>query len=91
LSRGPIAIASFMPETYDAARAAMDDRASLPESYAAWAMSARQVEGELERVGFTVIRVPLDLDDFLAWCGGQGMAPTAKARSAYAAARAQGA
>jgi hypothetical protein len=88
MSRGSIAVSWFAPETWAETRAAMADRDRLPASHAAWAASALQVAGELERVGFTVVRIAIEAEPFLDWCEAQGLPPDGRARSRYAHERA---
>jgi hypothetical protein len=77
-------MAWFPAADYVETRAAMSDRDRLPAEHAAWLVSAAQIEGELARVGFEVVRVEIARDDFLAWCEAQGVAPDARARGRYA-------
>jgi hypothetical protein len=77
-------MAWFPAPDYAATRDAMADRDRLPADHAVWLVSATQIEGELARVGFEVVRVDISRDDFLAWCGAQGVAPDARARGRYA-------
>ncbi len=77
-------MAWFPAPGYAATRDAMTDRDRLPAEHAAWLVSAAQIEGELARVGFEVVRVDIARDAFLAWCQGEGVAPDARARGRYA-------
>lgn len=74
----------YARESYDDIRRAMADAGSLPEDYAYWLSSAESVETAVASAGVRVVRVPLDLAAFLAWCEARAVPPDGKARSSYA-------
>jgi hypothetical protein len=90
VSRGTFALPWFMGGYYARTRDLMADRDQLPEAYDVWLMSARQIEGELKRVGYEITRVMIEPQAFLAWCKEQRMTPDGQARTAYAKAMAMG-
>ncbi|KAA2235821.1 hypothetical protein F0L46_18460 [Salinarimonas soli] len=74
----------FAAPDYADTRAAMADRDKLPADHGTWLASAGQVEGELTRVGFEVVRVVIERETFLAWCREAGTVPDGRARSQFA-------
>ena len=75
----------YSPEHYDALRHGLTDGAKLPVEYAAWRISTEQVEREVQRSGVEVVRVPIELDVFAAWCERAGSASDGAARARYVA------
>ncbi|TGD96053.1 hypothetical protein [Methylobacterium nonmethylotrophicum] len=80
-----LGLAWYEPGDYPRILEVMED-SGLPASYAAWLMSATQVEREVSRSGVAVVRVRLEPETFLAWCREKGFAPNAKARAEFASA-----
>ncbi|KMO29422.1 hypothetical protein VQ02_29690 [Methylobacterium variabile] len=78
-----VGIAWYEASDYPRIREVMEEAGGLPESYAAWLMSATQVEREVSRSGVAVVRVRLEPDAFLAWCRARGVVPNAKARTDF--------
>lgn len=76
-----VGIAWYEPGDY--ARIREMAESGLPESYAAWQMSATQVEREVSRSGVAVARIRIEPEAFLAWCRAKDTAPDAKARAAF--------
>lgn len=74
----------YSREDYDDIRRAMADADALPDSFAYWLSSAESVETAVASAGVTVVRVPLDLPGFLAWCEAKKVSPDGRARSSYA-------
>ena len=75
----------YNADDYDALRACLVDGTRLPERYEVWRISAEQIEGEVQRSGVEVVRVPIAPDAFLAWCARTGLASDGSARARYAA------
>ena len=75
----------YSADDYDVLRACLADGARLPERYEMWRVSAEQIEGEVQRSGVEVVRVPIAPDAFLAWCARTGLASDGSARARYAA------
>lgn len=82
-----VGLAWYGPEHYDALRRGLADGAKLPETYEAWRMSAEQVEREVTRSGVDVVRVPVDLATFRAWCERTGSVSDGSSRARYVAER----
>lgn len=74
----------YESEHYDALRQILTDGASLPATYEAWRIATEQVEGVVQRSGVEVVRVPIEPDDFAAWCERGGSARDGAARVRYA-------
>ncbi len=77
-----VGLAWYEPGDYTRIREAIPE-SGLPESYAAWQMSALQIEREVASSGVAVLRVRIEPDSFLAWCRARGAAPDAAARAAF--------
>ena len=75
----------YNADDYDALRACLVDGTRLPERYEGWRISAEQIEGEVQRSGVEVVRVPIAPDAFLAWCARAGLESDGSARARYAA------
>jgi len=80
-----VGLAWYDPEHYDALRRGLADGAKLPESYEAWRISAEQIEREVQRSGVDVVRVPLELAAFAAWCARTASIGDGAARARYVA------
>ena len=80
-----VPLAWYSPEHYDAFRRGVADGAKLPETHEAWRISAEQVEREVKRSGVDVVRVPVELAAFTAWCERTGTVSDGGARARYAA------
>ena len=85
-----VGVAWYSSEHYDGLRHGLADGANLPETYEAWRMSAEQVEREVSRSGVDVVRVPLELAAFTAWCERTGSVSDGASRARYVAERLEG-
>jgi hypothetical protein len=81
----PVGIAWYAREDYPGILEVMDDADLLPPSFEDWLERAEEVERELGRQGFVLLRVALDPADFVVWCRDRRRAPDGDARSAFAA------
>lgn len=85
-----VAIPWYTPENFDETRQAMDDPHAMPPAYAAWLEQALRAERQLQREGCAVVRVPLILAEFRAYCGQLGLPLVGLARMSFADERARG-
>ncbi|WP_245291333.1 hypothetical protein [Methylobacterium aquaticum] len=77
-----VGLAWYEPGDYPRIREAMAE-SGLPESYAAWQMSATQIEREVARSGVAVVRIRIEPEPFLAWCRDRARVPDGAARAAF--------
>jgi hypothetical protein len=75
----------YASEHYEALRKGFTDGDRLPVRYEAWRISAEQVEQEVQRSGVDVVRVPIELKAFVAWCEHADIPSDGAARARYAA------
>jgi hypothetical protein len=61
------------------------DRNELDDTFEEWERSASNALKDLERSGQRIEKVPITVDQLLAWCVLRGMVPDGKARSEYVA------
>lgn len=71
-------------EHYEALRATLADGEKLPPNYETWRAATEQIEGEVQRSGVEVIRVPIEPNRFTGWCIRNGYATDGAARAQYA-------
>ena len=60
------------------------DRSELPATHEKWLYTTTKNIKRFERSGTEVMRVPLDLDIFIAWCRAKGLNIDSHARTEYA-------
>jgi hypothetical protein len=77
----------YIPEQYEAVRAACKDGASLPATYGEWLRYSEYFEQRMRKTGRNVVRVSIDLEEFRSWCAAGGREMDARARQAYADAK----
>ena len=59
------------------------DRNELDDTFQQWERSAKKTLEDLEREGQLVEKVPIKIDELLAWCTLRGLRPSSEARSQY--------
>jgi hypothetical protein len=59
------------------------DRNELDDTFEAWERSARKALKEFEHSGQLIEKVPIRVDELLAWCVLRGVVPDGKARSDF--------
>lgn len=57
---------------------------TLQPRFKDWLEAAQRLEQSQQRQGFTVVRVALDPEQFVAWCRETGVEPGSKARGEFA-------
>ena len=80
-----VGIAWYRPDNYDRIVTLMADGASFPKTHASWRQKAGRMERELKRQGSRTVRVEVDPEVFVAWCGERGLAPDSPGRAQYVA------
>ena len=71
---------------YDAARAAFEDGATLPATWAQWLKAAEEMKKGLEAYGHPVMKVRIDPKTFPAWCAAHGTTTGRPGRKLFIAA-----
>lgn len=61
------------------------DRAELPATYEEWSAKVTKRFQQFEQRGFKLVRVIVNLDEFITWCGTHRRQVDTEARGAYAA------
>jgi hypothetical protein len=79
-----IGLAWFDREQWQQLTQVVPDRSELDDTYEQWERSAKKAMKELERCGQAVEKVPVRIDELLAWCALRGVVPDGKARSQFA-------
>lgn len=75
----------YAEEQYEALRASLPDGAKLPPHYETWRIATEQMEREVQRSGVAVVRVPIEVAAFTAWCARTGTPGDGSGRAQYAA------
>jgi hypothetical protein len=78
----------FRREDYQRIRQIMDDSENFPADFDAWEQRAKGQAEEAKRHGLIITPVPLDPDEFLAFCEVEKMSPNREARVKFAITRA---
>lgn len=84
-----IGIPFFTEEEWHRAKVAMEDANTFHDSYAEFVQAVAQAERNLISRGVAVIRVNLQMDEFIPWCRSTGRKINSEARSHYAAMKAR--
>jgi hypothetical protein len=61
-----------------------DDRDNLPAKYEKWVYAANKAFDQFQRQGLNVIKVEVDLDQFVAWCRSKNLDIDGRTRTRYA-------
>ncbi|MCB2191703.1 MAG: hypothetical protein KQI62_09060 [Deltaproteobacteria bacterium] len=69
---------------HEAFRVALDDGENLPHTHAGFAKGLEKLEARVEGQGNVPVKVEVDVEEFLAWCRGNGRRPDAKGRLGFA-------
>lgn len=78
-------IAWFREDEYPLLLDAMKDGHALPRNYKEWEQLALNAEARIKNAGKLAVRVPLNLNDFLAWCRQLNIDADNKARIRWSA------
>ena len=78
-----IGFAWFEREQWQRLTEVVPDRNELDDTFQQWERSAKKAIAELKRRGQQVEKIPIRVDELLAWCTLRGVPPDGKARSEY--------
>lgn len=84
-----IGIPFFSQTEWEKAKRLMEDANNFHDTYPEFVQAVENSERDLRSQGIACIRVNLVMDDFIPWCKRLGCKVDSKARSHYAAMRAQ--
>lgn len=84
-----IGIPFFSADEWQKAKRLMEDAHTFHNSYAEFVQAVENAEKGLRAKGIACIRVNLVMEEFIPWCKRLGCKVDSKARSHYAAMRAQ--
>ena len=82
--RPMMGIAWYKPEQWQRLREVSADPEKLEQTHAEWQALATQTLGDLQRNGFSVRKVDVNVEELVTWCREKGMAIDAQARSSFA-------
>lgn len=77
----------YSPEEWERLNAAVPDPERLEDSYEEWEAMASASFAEIKEAGLDLVRVPVEAEEFLAWCSDNDLRPDSGARSRFAAER----
>lgn len=78
-----IGVAWFDREQWQRLTDLVPDRKELDDTFQQWERGAKKTVQELKRQRELVEKVPIKIDELLAWCTLRGLTPDGKARSEY--------
>jgi hypothetical protein len=79
-----IGVAWFDREQWQRLTEVVPVRSELDDTYEQWERSAKGTMKHFKRSGQAVEKVPIRIEELLAWCALRGVAPDGKARSQFA-------
>jgi hypothetical protein len=78
-----VGVAWYTPEQWARLKLLADDSDKLDDTHKDWLKNANGHVRGLKRQGFQVVKVPLDIDEWAAWCRKNGKALDGAARSEF--------
>jgi trans-aconitate methyltransferase len=78
-----IGVAWYTPEQWERLRSLAADADTLDDTHQDWLKNATDLVQWLKKQGFRVVKVPLDIDEWVAWCQKNGKALDGTARSEF--------
>jgi hypothetical protein len=78
-------VAWYSPADWEQVKRAVPDPERLEDTYEAWESMATAAMAEFEAVGVRLERVPVQAQEWVAWCRQTGQAPDGGARSQFVA------
>ncbi len=84
-----IGVAWYRPDQWEIMRNVAVDRDKLEDTYTEWLADVERLVKQLEQQGLRVIKVDIEVADLMLWCESQQIPIDGKARSNYAAFKAQ--
>jgi len=85
LERTVLGVAWYSRAEWERLRAAVPDPDRFEATYEEWESMATATLAQLEAAGVTLQRVPIEAEEFLAWCRAGERAPDASARAHFSA------
>lgn len=83
---GPVVgVAWYTPEQWERLKLVAADSEALDETHKDWLKNATGQVRWLKQQGFQVVRVPIEVDEWVAWCQQNGKALDGAARSEFTA------
>ena len=82
-----LGVAWYRRQQWDRLREISADKDTLEETYDEWKANAESRIPDLERDGYVLHKVDIDVDELLRWCDSQGCPVDGEARSLFAAAK----
>ncbi|MCC6586453.1 MAG: hypothetical protein IT168_07020 [Bryobacterales bacterium] len=79
-----IGIIWHQKDTFETDLAAMVDRKEMHNTYENWLKAAHETWQTLSEMGFTLVEVPFNLEEFSRWCKQNRLKRNGKARSRWA-------
>ncbi|MCB0179696.1 MAG: hypothetical protein KDI62_15800 [Anaerolineae bacterium] len=82
--RGPIVgIAWYTPEQWDRLKQVAEDADALDDTYDDWLKNASHNLQTFKKRGFHMVKVPLDVEEWMAWCQKNGNALNGGSRAQF--------
>jgi len=78
-----VGLAWYSREAWEKLRAIADDRDRLDNSFEEWERRALQAIRDLASVGRRVLKVPIDVEAYVAWCRERGCRLDSASRAEY--------
>lgn len=85
MSKILISMVWYREGTYPILMSMFDDAENMPSTYHDWLRKAQETKVQMERNGQRVVCIDLQPQEFRAWCAKEGLKLDAKARSRFAA------
>jgi hypothetical protein len=76
-------IAWYRPEQWQRLREVSVDVETLERNHAEWLAIANKALNDLERGGVSVLKVDVDVEELLTWCGQRGLPVDARSRASF--------
>jgi hypothetical protein len=80
-----VGVAWYTPEQWDRLKSLAVDAAALDDTYQDWLKNATVNLRRLKQQGYQVVKVPLEINEWVAWCQENDKALDGAARSAFTA------
>ncbi|HEY2122822.1 MAG TPA: hypothetical protein VGH07_04445 [Chthoniobacterales bacterium] len=86
---GPVAVATYRPDQWEALLASADDRANLEETWEQWNADVEELLEKMRAEGIPFTCVELDVEEINQFCKEQGIPNDGKARANFVLRKAQ--
>ena len=78
-----VGVTWYTPEQFARMKSVADDADALDDTHEDWLKNAMRQVQWLKKDGFHVVEVPIDIDEWVAWCRENGHELNGEARSEY--------